>query len=427
MCPPADVGGHDQLRQGVHLQADVPHVEVVGAEEAGHKGLHADGVRVEAQQQVIHSGVPRQDHAVDAPGVDARGAVHGGQHGDDGLLDDRVLEALAPPLPVGLNDPVDDVRAVADLAVAAAGLGQDLPGLQVHQHPGQGGSAQIQGEAHQGVGVALGQHIPDEDAVHVPADDALDLKRALPQHPAQVLEHGVGHHNGALVHPRGGLHRPDDPLVVGHGVLQGGRVELQGQEAQIAAEADARLLQLASQVLKDGDLLRGGEVRHLHAAAVGRGDVGHLDLRVAADLGQAGQPPAGGVLLAGDVAVDGGVQIAGDQPDPAFAAHAVAGAGRVDGHVGLPGHVQQLLPRIGVDGDRLPGFKAEYNGKHSRFSFLLMEFRRYCLYIISIFPFSVKKEAQGRGGLAGVRSKACGFPAIPVEIPLAILQIIETQ
>ena len=363
----ADIGGDDQLGHGVELQADVPGVEVPGPEEAGHEGLHADGVGVEAQEQVVHGGVPGQDHAVDPAGVDAGGAVHGGEHGDDGLLDHRVLEAAASALLTGLDDAVDDVRAVADLPVAAAGLGENFPGLQVHQHTGQGGGAQVQGEARQGRGAVLGEHIPDEDAVLVPGDDALDGKGAVPKDPAQVPQDAVGQDDAALVHPGSGLNGPQEALVVGHGVIQGGLAEGEGQEVQVTAEGDARRLQLGAQILKDGDLLRGGEVRHLHAAPVGAGDIGDLDLRVAHHGGQAGQTPPGGVLLLGDVAVDGGVQGPGGQAHPALAAHAVAGTGGVDGHVGLPGHVQELFSGVGVDGYALAALKAEGDGKHRRF------------------------------------------------------------
>ena len=129
---------------------------------------------------------------------------------------------------------------------------------------------------------------------------------------------------------------------------------------------NARILQLLAEIFKDGNLLWRAEVRHFHPGAVSGGDIGHLNLRVAADLGQAGQPPAGGVLLAGDVAVDGGVQTAGGQPDPAFAAYAVAGAGGVDGHIGFPGHIQELFTGVGVDRHRIAGFKAEGDGKHSK-------------------------------------------------------------
>ena len=65
----------------------------------------------------------------------------------------------------------------------------------------------------------------------------------------------------------------------------------------VTAEGDARRLQLGAQILKDGDLLRGGEVRHLHAAPVGAGDIGDLDLRVAHHGGQAGQTPPGGAEI----------------------------------------------------------------------------------------------------------------------------------
>ena len=212
---------------------------------------------METQKQMVHGGVPRQDHPVNAPGVDACGAVHGGQHGDDGLLDDRVLEAFAPAGPAGFDDAVDHVRAIADLAVAAAGLGQDLPGLQIHQHTGQGRGAQIQGKPYQRLLAVLGEHVPDQDAVIVPGNHALDAEPALPQRLAQLPQHPVWQHDGRLGHAGGLLHRPEQAFIVGHGVLQGGLGQIQGQEGQVAAKGDPGLLQLAVQVLKDGNFLRG--------------------------------------------------------------------------------------------------------------------------------------------------------------------------
>ena len=214
------------------------------------------------------------------------------------------------------------------------------------------------------------------------------MELALPQHPAQVPQHAVGQDDLLHGHAAGGLHRPQQPLVVRHGVRQGGLGQLHGQEAQVAGEGEARLHELPAEIVEDSHLLRGAQVRHLHAVAVGGGDVRHLDLRVAADLGQAGQAPAGGVLLGGDVAVDGGVQVAGGQTDPALSAHPVAGAGSVDGHVGLPCHVQQLLPGVGGDDHRVPALDDEFNGKHSG-SFPV------CMKNESILPVLVYRAVRG--------------------------------
>ena len=195
------------------------------------------------------------------------------------------------------------------------------------------------------------------------------MELTLTQDPAQIPEYRIGQDDVLLGVAGGLLHSPEEPLVVRHGVVQGGFGELQRQEAQITAEGDAGVHQLLMELLKDGDLLRGAEIRHLHTAAVGGGDVRHLDDRVAADLGHTGKPPARGVLLRGDVAVDRGVQIAGGQPDPALAAHAVAGAGGINGHVGLPGHVEKLLSCVGGDNHGVAAFYHECNGKH-RHTFL---------------------------------------------------------
>ena len=162
------------------------------------------------------------------------------------------------------------------------------------------------------------------------------------------------------------LHRPEQPLIVGHGVVQGGGGEGQGKEGQIAGEVDAGGEHLGPQPLKNGDLLRGVQIGHLHAAAVGGGDIGHLNYRVAGDRGAAGQPPAVGVLLLGDVAAGGRVHLPLNQADPALAAAAVAGAGGVDGHVGLPGQLQEVFSRICVDGDADVAGEGEFDFVHGK-------------------------------------------------------------
>ena len=86
------------------------------------------------------------------------------------------------------------------------------------------------------------------------------------------------------------------------------------------------------------------------------------------------------------MAVDGGGQVAGDQPDPALAAHAVAGAGGVDGHVGLPGHVQQLFAGKGGNRERLALLKNEGNIEHD----VSFRFWISALLLCSVYP------AQGR-------------------------------
>ena len=86
----------------------------------------------------------------------------------------------------------------------------------------------------------------------------------------------------------------------------------------------------------------------------------------ACQLNLAGKAPAGLVLGDGDVAVDGGVQLTAEELHAALAAHAIAGAGGVDGDVGKAGGVQQLVAHIGGDGDGLAAGDMEGNVSHNK-------------------------------------------------------------
>ena len=112
---------------------------------------HADGVGVHAEQQVVHRRVGGDAHAQNARGLDARRAAHRGHDGHQRLVDDGVLQLFDAAGLRLLDDAVDDVRAVADLAVAGGRLGEQPARREIGQHGGHGRRADVDGAgAHDG-------------------------------------------------------------------------------------------------------------------------------------------------------------------------------------------------------------------------------------------------------------------------------------
>ena len=131
-----------------------------------------------------------------------------------------------------------------------------------------------------------------------------------------------------------GLREARKALGVGHGVVERRLVQLDQGLHKVVREVHACGLHVLLQLVEDRDLLAGGQVCRLHAALIGGGDVGDENGDVARGLCRAAEPPAGGVILIGDVAGLHAGHVAGDELHAAFAARAVAVAGRVDGDVG---------------------------------------------------------------------------------------------
>ena len=147
----ADVAGDagQDVDAGVLVQAELdllgPEVERVGGGER--EGGHAELGRVDAEDEVVHDRVADDHRLEDQLAGDA--GLGGGLAGElveggaDGL---RHLPGAAG-VQHGVADPAHQVLAEADLRVHQAGGGLDLAGGEVAEVAGDGGGADVDGEA----------------------------------------------------------------------------------------------------------------------------------------------------------------------------------------------------------------------------------------------------------------------------------------
>ena len=173
----------------------------------------------------------------------------------------------------------------------------------------------------------------------------------------QLHHDGKGNFYG--FHPQRFLNGPGEPLVVRHGVVQGGLRQGEHQAAVVVFKMDAAFSQLGLAVLENFDLLGAAEVSGFHPGLVGAGNVRHQDGDVRQHLGAAGQPPAGRIFLVGDVAALGGFQLTLDQLDLAFAAGAVAPTGGINGHIAAAGQLQKIVSGVAFNLNRAPALNLE--------------------------------------------------------------------
>ena len=227
-------------------------------EEAGDIGLHPHALGIHPYEQMVHGGVGAYAEAQYAPGIEGGGFAQAHHNGDQGLLDDGILELLLAAGLALLNDPVDDIRAVADLAVAGGALGQDLAAGQVRHDHGHGGGADVDGAAVDARVLGAADFHTGEGRSLQAALDA-DVEVMLPEGGGQTDHHRVGDADG--LHPQSVLNGPGQPLVVRHGVLQAGLGHGQDQAAVGIDEMDAALFQVLLGLVEDGYLLGGGQIR----------------------------------------------------------------------------------------------------------------------------------------------------------------------
>ena len=281
---------------------------------------------------MVHCRVGRDADAEDAGHGDPGRLAHRGHERQERLFEDRVLQTLRAAGLLLLNDAVDDVRAVADLAVAGGGLGCERAGLQIHQNASDGRGADIDGAAVDGSvllfrDVQNGQHTVGQRA----GDENGEV--CFAQRLRELFDRMIGELHVRTAVERV-LRKVRETLGVGHGVVERRLVEREDGLHKVVCKVDARGLHILLQLVEDRDLLAGGEVCRLHAALVGGGNVRDHDDDVSRGLRRTAQAPACGVILIGDMAGLYAGDLAGDELHAALAAGAVAVAGCVDGDVG---------------------------------------------------------------------------------------------
>ena len=300
---------------------------------------------------MVHRGVGGDADAENARDGDARRFAHRRDQRQERLFEDRVLQALDAAGLRLLDDAVDDVRAVADLTVAGRGLGRERAGGKVHENAGDGRGADIDGAAvERRVGLFRNVH-HGQHAVRQRAGDE-DLEIRVPQRLGELFDGMVGEPDLRAAVERG-LREARKALGVGHGVVERRFVQLDQGLHKVVREVDAGSLHILLQLVEDRDLLAGGEVSRLHPALIGGGDVGDENGDVTRGLCRAAEPPAGGIIRIGDVAGLHAGHVAGDELHAAFAARAVAVAGRVDGDVGRLGSLENGAAGRGGEMDLL--------------------------------------------------------------------------
>ena len=176
------------------------------------------------------------------------------------------------------------------------------------------------------------------------------------------MQHMEGHMD--LIHTGGVPHAPLQPLVVGQRVVQRGLFQRDHPRGYRRISHDPGRLEAMLYVVKG--VTDGGVIQIGGADTVLEGGGGVRDLHhgVAGDGAAAGQPPALGEIILGDVAGGGGVGLTLQQPEAAFAAGAVSGAGGVNGDAGPAGYVQQVFP-IPDRGDQMIAvFKLKGDVRH---------------------------------------------------------------
>ena len=83
------------------------------------------------------------------------------------------------------------------------------------------------------------------------------------------------------------LHAPDEPLGVGHGIVQRRLFQLHEHFFKIVCKRHACGLHVRLQLFKNRHFLARGKIRRLHPALIGRGDIGHQNGHVADNFARA--------------------------------------------------------------------------------------------------------------------------------------------
>ena len=291
-----------------------------------------------------------------------------------GLLDHSVLEPFPAAGLALLDDTVDNVRAVADLAVAGGAFCQQLAADQVGQNHGHRGGTDIDGAADDAGILGIANFHAAESA---PCQLALDTDPPpeFPEGRRQLDHHAEG--NLHLLNAQRFLHRPGQALDVRHGVVQARLRHGDHGAAEVVCKLNAAGTQIGFRAFENGDLLGAAEVCGLHPGLVGAGNVRHQHGAVAVYLGTAAQPPALVPFLLGNVAALQRVQRSLRQLHPAFAAGTVAGARRVNSHVGTAGSFQQIVAEVALDGYGAAALNLENHFAHVMFSFRLNFYVNY--------------------------------------------------
>ena len=289
--------------------------------------------RVDAEDEVVHDRVADDHRLEDQLAGDA--GLGGGLAGEvvEGGADGAGHLPGAAGVQHGVGDPAHQVLAEADLRVHQAGGGQDLAGGEVAEVAGDGGGADVDGEAVDAAVVEAGPDVQDARLGAVGVDGAGDLPVALAQRGLEHLQ-GAEVALDALELPLLGQ-RPLEALQVAGGLVHVGLGDLDVVEAGGGVEGDgAGLGALADDLLVDlgfgGDVDDDvGEELGLAAEAAAGGEAADAVVALLDGVEGGEGVGGGGDAVLGEVAEGGG--------DLALGADAAAAADRVEVDAELAG------------------------------------------------------------------------------------------
>ncbi len=268
-----DAGQHVDARAGVDAEPQVARPGVDGAGDGEREGCLAELGRVDAEEQMVHDRVADDDGVEHVVGIDAAlGADLARQLGDGIAHRLRQLGAA-----VGVHHHVGNaahqILAEADLRVLHARRGDDAPRQQRHQMHGDGGGADVAGDA---VGLVVEARPERDDVGSRGFQIAVDRRRHAPFALAQDA-----------LHLRDEILRDEQvvpaPILVQHRLEA---VEIAERLVHVGF-VDLDIAELDGGVALD-DAVDGRLAHHL---GIDHRVLRHVDDEVALDGGRAGQAP----------------------------------------------------------------------------------------------------------------------------------------
>ena len=129
---------------------------------------------------MVHGGIGRHAQPQNTSWGDIGGLTQAGNDGIEGLFHNGILQFFLTARSSLLNNPVDHIRAITNLSVTGRALGQQLSGNQVGEHHGDGGSADVNGTAHNSCVLGIANlHAQEGISLHLALDT--DMKMMLPK------------------------------------------------------------------------------------------------------------------------------------------------------------------------------------------------------------------------------------------------------
>ena len=170
------------------------------------------------------------------------------------------------------------------MPVAGGTFGKQLSVGQVSQNHGHRGCTDVDGAANDGGVIRpTDLHAPEHIAGQFTLDTHSEV--VLPERGSQLYHDSE--RNFHLIHTQCFLNRPDQPLYIGHGIVQSRLRHGKHHGAEMIGEGNSTGFQARLGIFKNGNLLWAGQVGGFHAALVGGGDVRYQNSAVAGHLGAA--------------------------------------------------------------------------------------------------------------------------------------------